>query len=94
MLEFVLTFSPDYIRDDQTGVLKPNANQKVRHWLELSKRWMLETFGENCISMIYHSCEKTPHLHCAVSPFELKTRKNGKTEWALNARAITGEPIS
>jgi hypothetical protein len=90
MLEFVLTFSPEYIRDSSTGALRPDANQRVKEWLILSRKWMLEKFGDNCISIIYHACERTPHIHCVVCPLELKTRKSGKTEWALNARAITG----
>jgi hypothetical protein len=90
LLEFVLTFSPEYIRDSSTGKYLPDANQRVKKWLTLSKQWIIENYGENCISVIYHGDETTPHLHVAVCPIELKTWKNGKQNWALNARAITG----
>jgi hypothetical protein len=90
LLEFVLTFSPEYIRDSSTGKYLPDANQKVKKWLMLSRQWIIENYGDNCISMIYHADETTPHIHVAVCPLDLKTRKNGKQEWALNARAISG----
>lgn len=90
LLEFVLTFSPEYIRDPSTGKYLPDANQKVKKWLKLSKQWIIENYGENCISIIYHGDETTPHLHFSICPLELKTRKSGKQEWVLNARAITG----
>lgn len=92
LIEFVLTFSPEFLIDESTGKKREDATELTREWARASRQWMVDRFGENCISIIYHGCEKTPHLHCAVAPLELKTRKSGKQVWTLNARGITGGP--
>lgn len=90
MLEFVLTFSPEYIRDPVSAKYRLDMKDRIAKWAKLSKKWVLDRFGDNCISMMYHADETTPHFHVAVCPLELKTRKSGKQEWTLNARNITG----
>lgn len=87
-LEFVLTFSPEFIKDASTGKYHHDAKLKLNEWIKLSKSWMLDTFGENCCSIFGHFDEKCPHLHCTVICPELK--KNGS--YKLNASRIVDGP--
>jgi len=85
-LEYVLSFSPEYLRGEVTGKYRKDAKSRYLRWLKASKNWLEETYGERVISSISHFCEKTPHLHVCILP--LDTSKSGKN--GLNARRITG----
>ncbi|MCG7546259.1 plasmid recombination protein [Pseudoalteromonas sp. MM17-2] len=89
LLEFVLAFSPRYLRDEN-GKYQPDASKKLKDWINASLSWIKQEFGDKCISIHLHGDESNYHLHFAVVPLELKTRKCGTQEWALNARGITG----
>mgnify|MGYP003625577233 CR=1 FL=1 len=85
-LEFVATFSPEYIYQNTKSELKEDANKRVNLWLKNTMSWIDKTFGENCTSIIYHGDESTPHIHFVVTP--LKKNKNG--QYGLCAKDITG----
>lgn len=89
LLEFVLAFSPSYLRD-KNGKYLPDASEKLKAWINASLSWIKAEFGDKCISVHLHGDESNYHLHFAIVPLELKTRKNGTQEFALNARGITG----
>lgn len=89
LLEFVLAFSPSYLRDEN-GKYMPDARDRLIAWINASLSWINKEFGDKCISVHLHGDESNYHLHFAVVPLELKTRKNGTQAWALNARGITG----
>jgi hypothetical protein len=85
-LEFILTFSHEFLYDEETEKLLPSAKENYRKWLIASVNWAKTTYGERLISLENHLDEKTPHIHFLVLP--LDTSKNGKN--GLNARGITG----
>jgi len=85
-LEYVMSFSPEYLRDDVTGKYRKDAKSRYLRWLKASKNWLEETYGERVMSSISHFCETTPHLHVCILPLNIS--KNGKN--TLNARGITG----
>jgi hypothetical protein len=85
-LEFILTFSHEFLYDEETGKLLPSAKENYRKWLIAAVNWAKTTYGERLISLENHLDEKTPHIHFLVLP--LDTSKNGKN--GLNARGITG----
>jgi hypothetical protein len=85
-LEFVLTFSPDYIYQNDKGQLRSDAKPRVNLWLKSSLKWLDNNFGENCTSIVYHGDESTPHIHVVVAP--IKAKANGLN--GLCAKDITG----
>lgn len=88
-IEFMLAFSPEYIVDEE-GQYKPDAKQKLKAWLEESKNWLINEFGENCISVIAHFDETSPHIHAVILPVKQWVNKKGDKLNKLCAREITG----
>lgn len=89
-LEMLLAFSPEYLRDEQTGKYLPDAKVRLNNWIKSIKVWLEKEYGERVISAILHTEEQNFHVHVCLHVFERKTRKSGIQEWGLNARAITG----
>ncbi|BFT32048.1 hypothetical protein D210916BOD24_32240 [Alteromonas sp. D210916BOD_24] len=89
-LEMLLAFSPEYLRDEKTGKYLPDAKKRLDEWITSIKIWLEENFGDRVLSVHLHCDESNIHAHVCLHVFELKTRKSGKREWGLNARAITG----
>lgn len=89
-LELVLAFSPDFLKDPDTGRYRSDAKQRLNQWVLYTRNWVKAKFGDRVMSMHLHGDEKTYHCHVCLHVFELKTRKSGKIEWGMNARAITG----
>jgi hypothetical protein len=85
-LEYILSFSPEYLRDDNTGKYRKDAKVRYLQWLKATKAWLKNEYGERLISIIIHNDETTSHAHALVLP--LGTSKTGKN--TLNARGITG----
>ena len=88
-LELVLAFSPNFLKDD-AGRYREDARERAKWWEAETVAWLKKTFGERCVSAWRHADESSIHIHAMVVPFEQKVRKNGKIEWGLNARGITG----
>ncbi|MEG1136883.1 MAG: MobV family relaxase [Anaerovoracaceae bacterium] len=40
----------------------------LKQWLEDSKNWVVQEFGDNIVNVIAHFDEKTPHLHMVCTP--------------------------
>lgn len=60
IVEFVLTFSPEMT--DKIDMDK---------WIKANVDWLSSTFGkENLIRLDYNADEKTPHLHCFITPLD------------------------
>ncbi|ABI72451.1 MobV family relaxase [Shewanella frigidimarina] len=89
-LELVLAFSPSYLKDLETGRYRHDAKQRLNQWVLLTRNWLKAKFGDRILSMHLHGDESSYHCHVCLHVFELKTRKSGKIEWGMNARAITG----
>lgn len=89
-LEMLLAFSPEYLRDEKTGKYLPDAKARLDEWIISIKAWLEEKFGDRVLSVHLHCDESNIHAHVCLHVFEFKTRKSGKQEWGLNARAITG----
>ena len=85
-LEYCLSFSPNYLRDPNTGKYRKDAKIRYLNWLSATKNWLKQEYGERVISAIVHNDESTPHVHACILPLD-KT-KSGKN--TLNARGITG----
>jgi hypothetical protein len=85
-LEYVLTFSPEFLKDEETGKYLSDAKEKFKKWQIATMNWAKTTYGDRVIAQIFHFDETTFHSHLAICPFD-KSR-NGKN--VLNAREITG----
>lgn len=81
----ILGASPEYFR--------PNAEapgdedpERLEAWKDLTKTWIVETFGDDLVSAIYNGDETTPHVHLAICPTYLKKsrkpdrKKKGETD--------------
>ena len=40
----------------------------MKQWLEDSKNWVVQEFGDNIVNVIAHFDEKTPHMHVICTP--------------------------
>jgi hypothetical protein len=89
-LELILAFSPNYLKNEETGQYRPDAKKLLNQWVQHTREWVKAKFGDRVMSMHLHGDEKTYHCHLCLHVFELKTRKSGKIVWGMNARAITG----
>jgi hypothetical protein len=85
-LEYILTFSPEFLQDEETGKYHSDAKEKFKKWLIASVNWAKTTYGDRLISLISNLDEKTGHLHFLLLPID--TSRSGKN--VLNARGITG----
>ncbi|MEH6713561.1 MAG: MobV family relaxase [Paraglaciecola polaris] len=85
-LEFVLTFSPEFIFQNDKRQYREDAKQRLNEWAKRSLAWAKSEFGDNLITAVVHFDESTPHLHLCVLP--IKPKKSGK--FGLCARDITG----
>jgi hypothetical protein len=85
-LEFVLTFSPEFVFQNDKRQYRSDANKRLNQWAKHSLAWAKSEYGENLISAVIHVDESTPHIHLCVLP--MKPKKNGK--YGLCARDITG----
>jgi hypothetical protein len=85
-LEYILTFSPEFLQDEETGKYHSDAKEKFNKWLIASVNWAKTIYGDRLISLISNLDEKTGHLHFLVLPID--TSRSGKN--VLNARGITG----
>ncbi|WP_288389575.1 MobV family relaxase [uncultured Alteromonas sp.] len=85
-LEFVLTFSPEFIYQNDSGQYHKDANQKLKKWIRNSLNWAKNEFGSNLVSAVIHLDESTPHLHLCILPIK---HKKGE-RYGLCARDITG----
>jgi hypothetical protein len=88
-LEFVLTFSPEFVYQNDKRQYRTDANKRVNDWAKQSLAWAKSEYGGNLISAVIHLDESTPHLHLCVLP--IKPKKNGK--FGLCARDITGGKV-
>lgn len=85
-VEFVLAFSPCFIKNDD-GSYKKNAKNTLQKWLKLNHKWLQEKYGDRIISSIFHQDEMgSPHLHIVLCPSEQKPDGS----WKLNARGFFG----
>lgn len=89
-LEYVLAFSPSYIRDEATGSYLSDAKIRLKHWINLSTKWLLDQYGDNFISAELHGDERNYHIHALIGVCEKRQDKLGNKIYALNARGITG----
>ncbi|MDT0602675.1 MobV family relaxase [Thalassotalea castellviae] len=88
-IEYVLAFSPEFLMNED-GSYKKNAKANLRQWLKESTSWLLETYGENCTTVLAHFDEKSPHIHALIVPTKAWTNKSGTNLNKLCARDITG----
>jgi hypothetical protein len=88
-IEFVLAFSPEFLINEN-GSYKKDAQSNLRQWLKESTNWLVDTYGENCTSVIAHFDEKSPHIHALITPVKAWTNKSGANLNKLCARDITG----
>lgn len=89
-IEFVVSFSPNFIKCPETGEYIREAKENLAWWRRNTITWLKKKFGDRCTSAIIHYDESTPHIHALITPIEEKTRASGKRVWTLNARGITG----
>ncbi|MGY8897606.1 MAG: MobV family relaxase [Paraglaciecola sp.] len=85
-LEFVLTFSPEFVFQNDKRQYRSDAKERVNQWAKNSLNWAKNEYGANLISAVIHLDESTPHIHLCVVP--IKPKKGGK--YGLCARDITG----
>ena len=87
-LEFVLAFSPSWVRDS-SGNYKPGAKVQLNNWVRSSLEWLKNAFGDNLINVIVHQDESNIHIHAVVTPifFNQKKQKN-----RFNADQVIGTP--
>lgn len=87
-LEFVLAFSPCWVRDS-SGNYKPDARVQLNKWVSSSLEWLKNAFGDNLINVIVHQDESNIHIHAVVTPifFNQKKQKN-----RFNADQVIGTP--
>lgn len=76
-VDFMMTASPEFFKD-QDGKID---NQKTGDFVNRTKTWLKEKFGDNYVASTVHIDEKTPHIHALIIP-----EKDGK----LNARHYFG----
>lgn len=68
----VLGVSPEYLRpkyhrDDPEGFGKYDV-ERLRKWALAAQKWLIKTFGEDCIYAELHLDERTPHIHAVIVP--------------------------
>lgn len=85
-LEFVLTFSPEFVFQNDKRQYRSDAKERVNRWVKRSLAWAKCEYGTNLISAVIHLDESTPHIHLCVLP--IKAKRNGK--YGLCARDLTG----
>ena len=89
-IEYMLAFSPEFL-NDKNGKYHQDAKQRLRQWITESKNSLVETYGENCVSIITHFDEKAVcHIHACVCPVKAWKNKAGTNLNKLCARDITG----
>tara|TARA_B100001063_G_scaffold245560_1_gene281587 strand:+ start:1060 stop:1899 length:840 start_codon:yes stop_codon:yes gene_type:complete len=89
MIEFVLSVSPSFFKQPN-GAYWPDANERLKAWVNASRDWLLKEFGTNCLTAILHLDEQTPHLHAICVPVSKSFNKKGGVVHRLNARGILG----
>jgi hypothetical protein len=52
-LEFMLAFSPSWVRDEHNQYI-PDAKLKIQAWILKSIEWLRKEFGENLINTVVH----------------------------------------
>lgn len=77
-MDGILTLSPELFKAgtllDQQEVLKKFAIT--------SKRWLIQSFGDNVVNAVLHRDETSPHIHFTIVPIQ----KSASGEYKLNAR--------
>ncbi|EIY8042896.1 plasmid recombination protein [Vibrio vulnificus] len=74
----VLTLSPALFRQGN----REEQYQIIKKFAIASKRWLIQTFGENLVNAVLHLDETSPHVHFTVVPIEHAL----SGEYKLNAR--------
>ncbi|EJB8582657.1 MobV family relaxase [Vibrio parahaemolyticus] len=74
----VLTLSPALFRQGN----REDQYQTLKKFAIASKRWLIQTFGENVVNAVLHLDETSPHVHFTVVPIE----RTLSGEYKLNAR--------
>lgn len=70
-IEFLLTASPDFFKD--------NDNEKLKVWARENMKWLNKNYGSaNVVSAVLHLDEATPHIHAHVVPITPDGRLSAK----------------
>jgi hypothetical protein len=72
---FVLSASHEYFSDGKGGF----DMEKTAAWVNASRDFLVDEFGEDLVHFSLHLDEKTPHIHAKVVPTYDKTTKRGTT---------------
>ncbi|BBC41571.1 hypothetical protein FA893_04225 [Photobacterium damselae subsp. piscicida] len=74
----VLTLSPALFRQGN----REEQYQTLKKFAVASKRWLIQTYGENVVNAVLHLDETSPYVHFTVVPVE----RTLSGEYKLNAR--------
>ena len=87
--EVLLQLSKEFYQD-----LDIFDKEKVKLFVNRSKKYIFEEFGEECVAhMVLHLHETTPHIHCFIVPFKKSCYKGRYIQRDANGNKIYSNVI-
>lgn len=81
-VEGILSASPEYFRPGKAQEYGSYDPERLEDWVEASKTWLTQKYGDRVVSAVLHLDEATPHIQFVLVPLD----DSGK----LNCRALFG----
>lgn len=81
-VEGILSASPEYFRPGNAQEYGAYEPDRLEDWVEASKTWLTQKYGDRVVSAVLHLDEATPHIQFVLVPLD----DTGK----LNCRALFG----
>lgn len=81
-VEGILSASPEYFRPGNAQEYGAYDSERLDGWVEASKSWLTQKYGDRVVSAVLHLDEATPHIQFVLVPLD----DSGK----LNCRALFG----
>lgn len=66
--EILMTASPEYFRPNDPAKAGHWEKDRTRAWIDSTRDWIKNQYGDRLVSLHLHLDESTPHLHAVVVP--------------------------
>lgn len=66
--ELICSLSPEYFLDNVLDYKGKFNKQNTNEFIRRVRAFLLETYGDNLVSLVVHLDESTPHIHAIVVP--------------------------
>ncbi|REL34047.1 plasmid recombination protein [Thalassotalea euphylliae] len=66
--EIVATLSPDFFIDNKLDLRGKFNKKNTVEFVNIVKKFLIDTYGDNLVNLVIHLDETTPHLHAIIVP--------------------------